>query len=273
MASQDCKVVSFVNLKGGVGKTALSVNFAAQCASEGHKTLLIDLDPQTNATFSCMSFEDWQDHAKKHGTVADLFGLRKHTSAEGKAKSAKEVCKTNALSGVDLIPSHLDLFTIDLDLGQEMAREKILKRALKGFIDGYDIVICDCPPNLTLPTQNAIAISTHYIVPVSPDFLSGLGVGLLLNRIEKMADTLEAEIVHAGIVMSRVGRRSHFRSQTTQALRQTFSKKVLTAEITERSAVAESAAKNQSIFASSDAEAKREFAAFGTELLKRIGVK
>ncbi len=273
MVNTNSKVVSFVNLKGGVGKTALSVNFAAHCARTGHKTILIDLDPQTNATFSCMSLEEWQEHAKTRGTVADLFGLRRHTNAEGKTKSPEEVCKENALDGVSLIPSHLDLFTIDLDLGQEMAREKILKRALKGFIDQYEIVICDCPPNLTLPTQNAIAISTHYIVPVSPDYLSGLGVGLLLNRIEKMADTLEADIVHAGIVMSRIGRRSHFRMQTTQALRQTFPDKVLTAEITERSAVAESAAKNQSIFDSLDSEAKREFSKFGSELLERIGVK
>jgi chromosome partitioning protein len=76
MASQGPAVVSFVNLKGGVGKTALSVNFAAYCAKENLRTLLIDLDPQTNATFSCISVEAWQKHAKDNGTVANLFGLR-----------------------------------------------------------------------------------------------------------------------------------------------------------------------------------------------------
>jgi chromosome partitioning protein len=109
-------VVSFVNLKGGVGKTALSVNFAAYCGKQNLKTLLVDLDPQTNATFSCISVNDWQKHAKSHGTVADLFGLRQHASAEGKKKTAAEVLKASVFDNVDLVPSHLDLFTIDLGL-------------------------------------------------------------------------------------------------------------------------------------------------------------
>lgn len=270
MASKHPIVVSFVNLKGGVGKTALSVNFAAYCAKEGQKTLLIDLDPQTNATFSCISVEAWQKHAKDNGTVANLFGLRQHTSAEGKAKLAKDVFVSGALKTVDLIPSHLDLFTIDLDLGQELAREKILKRSLKGFFEDYDIVICDCPPNLTLPTQNAIAISTHYVIPVSPDFLSSLGVSLLINRLEKMSAVLEVSLENAGIVMSRVGRPSAFRQQTTQSLRDTFKGLVLTEEIRERSSVSESAAKNISIFDSNDSEAKKEFEALGKALMKRL---
>lgn len=142
-------VVSFVNLKGGVGKTALSVNFAAYCGLKGKKTLLIDLDPQTNATFSCIKVEDWQEHAKTYRTVANLFGLRQHTSAEGKTKSAKDVCKTSVFRNVDLIPSHTDLFTIDLDLGQELAREKILKRALKGFMESIRPYLA-----LFMPPQN-----------------------------------------------------------------------------------------------------------------------
>jgi chromosome partitioning protein len=117
------------------------------------------------------------------GTVADLFGLRSHTNAEGKIKAASDVLCKNVFLNVDLIPSHLDLFTIDLDLASAMAREKKLQKALKPIIDDYEIVVCDCPPNLTVPTQNALALSTHYVVPISPDFLSGLGIGLLLNRV------------------------------------------------------------------------------------------
>lgn len=96
-------VVSFINLKGGVGKTALSVNFAAYCGQQGLKTLLIDLDPQANATFSCISVEDWEEHAANKGTVANLLGVRQHTSAEGKKKTASEVLLKDALSAFDLI--------------------------------------------------------------------------------------------------------------------------------------------------------------------------
>ena len=89
-------VLSCVNLKGGVGKTAIAVNFAAYCGEKGYKTLLVDLDPQTNATFSCISPKVWSKHRKKNGTVADLFGVRNNESAEGKSKSAADVI----LSGV-----------------------------------------------------------------------------------------------------------------------------------------------------------------------------
>jgi chromosome partitioning protein len=154
-----------------------------------------------------------------------------------------------------------------------MAREKILNRALKDILSSYEVVVCDCPPNLTLPTQNAVAMSTHYVVPVSPDFLSSLGVALLLTRMQKMSDALERPLKHAGIIMSRVGRPSAFRQQTTDALRKTFGESVFKAEVKERSSVSESAAKNRSVFDWSDAEAKKEFSAFGTELKDRLGLK
>ena len=84
-------MLSCVNLKGGVGKTAIAVNFAAYCGRSGFRTLLIDLDPQTNATFSCLSVEKWQEHAEQKGTVAHLLGVRQHTSAEGRNKTAEDV--------------------------------------------------------------------------------------------------------------------------------------------------------------------------------------
>src|SRR4051812_21116551 len=111
------KVVSFVNLKGGVGKTAISVNFAAYCARKKKlRTLLVDLDPQTNATFSCIDVEAWQKHAADFGTVANILGARSHTSPDDAPLDVNKVIRKNVLGGVDLIPSHLDLFTIDLDM-------------------------------------------------------------------------------------------------------------------------------------------------------------
>ena len=173
-------IVSCVNLKGGVGKTALAVNLAA-IAGDVHdkKTLLIDLDPQTNATFSCITVDSWENHAKSNGTIADVLGLRSHTSAEGNTKTPKDVIVHDVFRNVDLLPSHLDLFTVDLDLSGRNYRESILSRELRNVIKEYDLVVCDCPPNLTLPTQNALSISSSYIVPVSLDYLSGVGIGLL----------------------------------------------------------------------------------------------
>lgn len=265
-------VVSCVNLKGGVGKTALAVNFAAYCGKEGHKTLLVDLDPQTNATFSCISPEAWGNHKNEKGTVADLFGLRNTEHAEGNSKSAEDVIISDVFTGVDLLPSDLNLFTIDLDIGARIAREKLLKKSLKDVMDDYDIIVCDCPPNLTLPTQNALAISTHFVVPVSPDFLSSLGIALLIRRVKKFGDDMELEIKNAGIVLSRVGRQSAFRDQTTADLRAQFARQMLNAEIKERSAVTEATAKNKTIYDMNDPLAKKEFTAFSVELLKKLGL-
>jgi chromosome partitioning protein len=264
-------VLSCVNLKGGVGKTAIAVNFASHCGIHGLRTLLVDLDPQTNATLSCISPQAWEKHATEKGTVANLLGVRQHTSAEGKEKTAADVIMSGVFKNVDLIPCHLDLFTIDLDMSAATARETRLRRALKDVLPLYDIIICDCPPNLTIPTQNALAVSTHYLVPVSPDFLSGIGVGLLMGRVAKLSTELENAIVHAGIVISRVGRASTFRAQTVQTLRLQFKEMVLATEIVERSAVAESASRNVSVFDSEDEKAIDEFHRLGVEILDKLG--
>lgn len=265
-------VVSCVNLKGGVGKTALAVNFAAYCGLTGLKTLLVDLDPQTNATFSCISPEEWNEHKKTKGTVADLLGVRNGGHAEGNNKTAEDVILKNVFKDVDLVPSDLSLFTIDLDIGGRNAREKLLKKGLKDVMDNYDVIVCDCPPNLTLPTQNALAISTHYVVPVSPDFLSSLGIALLINRVALFGEDMECEIENAGIVLSRVGRDSNFRNQTKADLRAQFPDQMLDAEIKERSIVSEATSKGKSVFEMNNHDAKDEFTNFSKELLTNLGL-
>jgi chromosome partitioning protein len=223
--------VACVNLKGGVGKTAIAVNLAARCGERGLRTLLVDLDPQTNATFSCMSIEDWESHAASHGTAANILGVRGHTNAEGRTKNPRDVIRSGVFRNVDLIPSHLELFTVDLDLGGATAREFRLRKALSAVETDYDIVVCDCPPNLTLPTQNALAASSHYVVPISPDFLSGIGVSLLITRIREFSADLTHPLTLAGIVVSRVGRPAQHRAGIIAALRTQFADSILPVEI------------------------------------------
>jgi chromosome partitioning protein len=267
------KIISCVNLKGGVGKTTLAVNFAAYCGSEQIKTLLIDLDPQTNATFSCLTIDEWKAHAKEHGTVADLLGVRNFTNAEGTKKDAKSVIRKNVFENVDLIPSHLDLFTVDLDLAGATGRERRLQKAIKPIQDQYDIIVCDCPPNLTIPTQNSLALSTHYVVPISPDYLSTIGVGILLSRIKKLSEDLDNEPKNAGIVISRVGRRAIHREETVAAMREIFKDDVLSTVIYDRVAVSEATAKQKSVFDWTNEQAKEEFRSASNEILERIGFK
>ncbi|MEN8221355.1 MAG: AAA family ATPase [Pseudomonadota bacterium] len=273
MNSKEPKILSFVNLKGGVGKTALSVNFAAFCGLKGLKTLLIDMDPQTNATFSCISLEVWKDHSINKGTVANLMGMKRHTTAEGSYITADKVIIKDVFENCDLLPSHIDLFTIDLDMAGATARETKLKRALNPIIGKYDIIICDCPPNLTIPTQNALAISTHYAVPVSPDFLSAIGVGILLNRVKEFCDDLDHHLTHVGIIISRIGRPTQHRFDIQKDLKTEFGTLVLKTEINERSAVSEATAQNKPVYSMGNKQAKTEFEQCSEELLTKIGIK
>ncbi len=267
------KVVAFINLKGGVGKTALAVNFAAYCGQRGLRTLLVDLDPQTNATLSCIDLADWQKHAKTAGTVANLLGARRHTAAEGKEPDVNKIIRKEVFKNVDLIPSHIDLFTIDLDLASTTARERKLKKALQVVQDKYQIIVCDCPPNLTIPTQNALAVATHYVVPVNQDFLSGIGIALLIGRVKALAEDLENNISLAGIVISRVGRPSYHREETENSIRKQFGTDVLQNKISERSKVSEAAGSHTPIYDAGDKAAAAEFSAVSEELLTRIGLK
>lgn len=264
--------ISCINLKGGVGKTALAVNLAAYFGLKGKKTLLIDLDPQTNASFSMIGVKGWTKHSAEKGTVADLLGAQKHTSAEGKTKTASEVIFKDAFSNVDLIPSHIDLFTVDLDLAGATSRETKLRKAAKELIKSYDVVICDCPPNLTIPTQNALALSTHYVVPVSLDFLSAIGISLLIKRVEEFSEDLEHDIMRAGIVISRVGRPAIHREETEATLRSEFGDAVLPTLIHERVQVSQAAQSNVPIFDYENSPAASEFSKVCKEIAKRTGV-
>lgn len=264
-------IVACVNLKGGVGKTAIAVNFAAYCGRKGMKTLLVDCDPQTNATFSCIEPEEWGKHAKQFGTIANLLGVRS-LSAETKTTDAETVIKKNVFKNVDLVPSHIDLFSVDLDLGGAPGRELRLRKALRPVLENYKIVVCDCPPNLTIPTQNAVAMSTHYIVPVPPDYLSSIGIALLITRVGELCESIDHKIEHAAIIVSRVGRKALHRDNILAGVRDQFKGLVLDTELVERVAVSESAAVQRPIFDMSDEKASHEFAQMSGELLARLKV-
>jgi len=220
-----------------------------------------------------MELEKWEEHAKKHGTVADLLDARTHATADGKKKSVQDVIVKGVFTNVDLIPSHLDLFTVDLDLAGAPARESKLKRALKPILENYDVIICDCPPNLTIPTQNALALSSHYVVPISPDYLSGIGVGLLIKRVKELSEELDNSLTLAAIVISRVGRPAQHREESIASLKTAFKDLVLPTSLSERVRVAEAAAIKKSVFDQPDAEAIGQFTAVCKEILKRVGVQ
>ncbi len=217
-------VISLLNMKGGVGKTTVAVNLAANLARDhGKKVLLVDLDPQTNASLSLMPEKAWTKWAADHGTMADIFEV----AGEGKRSKSDDLHKFKdciihdvvpEIPGLDLIPSHLKLTFLDLDLASRPGRERILARKLEKVVEAYDIIVCDCPPNLQTATQNALYASDYFLVPMQPDFLSSVGLGLLLDRLDYLKSELEFKIKCLGVVFTRVRRHVTFHQETMERL-------------------------------------------------------
>jgi chromosome partitioning protein len=212
-------VISFVNMKGGVGKTTAAVNLAAYWAREhGKKVLLIDLDPQTNASLSLMSENAWSRWAEENGTMADVFEVAGRRGEKIAMKDCIVRAVVPEIPQLDLLPSHLRLTFLDLDLAARPGRERIFSRKLDKVAGDYDLIVCDCPPNLQTATQNALYASDYYVVPMQPDFLSAVGLGLLLDRLDYLKDELDFKIKCLGAVFCRVRRHVSFHQETIARL-------------------------------------------------------
>lgn len=175
-------------MKGGVGKTTSVVELGTILATEHRKkVLIIDIDPQTNSTFSLIGLDEWR-RIKDSSTIADVLGMNKGLSSRDAEYDIKDAIIEN-VSGVknlDLIPSHIELTFLDIDLSSEPGRENILSRQIEKLTTDYDFVLIDCPPNLTIAPQNALVVSNHIIVPVSPEFYAAIGLPLLISRVNQL---------------------------------------------------------------------------------------
>lgn len=215
-------VISLVNMKGGVGKTTVAVNLAAHLARDhGKRVLLVDLDPQTNASLSLMPEKAWEKWAEDNGTMADVFELdakRKRDDDHSKLQQCIVQNVVPEIPGLDLVPSHLKLTFLDLDLAARPGRERIFTRKLAKVIEDYDVILCDCPPNLQTATQNALYASDWFLVPMQPDYLSSIGLSLLLDRLDYLKEELEFKIRCLGVVFTRVRGHVTFHQETMSRL-------------------------------------------------------
>jgi len=213
------QVISFMNMKGGVGKTTLAVNVAYALAyMHDKKVLIVDGDPQFNATQYLMETDAYLKHLEdtKKGTLRDIFvpkavgpiktvtGLSKGTS---KAKMSLGSCTCSVYydettgGKLDLIPSTLNLMDIETS---KRGTEGKLKAYLNEKATGYDYVIIDCPPTISIFTQAAILASDKYLVPIKPDPLSVIGVPLLERWLEDYTDDNGLNVESVGLVFTLV---------------------------------------------------------------------
>jgi chromosome partitioning protein len=209
-------VVSTINLKGGVGKTTTTVALAEFLSGEfGKRVLVIDLDPQTNATTVLVGEEAWRDLNDSGHTLATLFtdalrGEREPAQFDLSATLQRGVSPVADVRTVDLLPSSLDLIDVQDKLasmpsGQFYSNNPtdLLRRAVRPLLNNYDFVLVDCPPNLGIVTLNGLRISDGYIIPTIPDVLSTYGIPQIQQRVKAFADNLGETITELGIVITK----------------------------------------------------------------------
>ncbi|ABA04098.1 cobyrinic acid a,c-diamide synthase [Nitrobacter winogradskyi Nb-255] len=207
-------VFSTINLKGGVGKTTTTVALAETLSAEKRKkVLVIDLDPQTNATTMLIGEEKWRELNDKGFTLAQLFKDALNPDSKKfdlKKTLQKRVSDVSSATTIDLLPSSLDLIDVQDELintpvGKYGAIRPfdILWRATKDLIEDYDVVIIDCPPNLGKITQNGLRMSHGFIIPTIPDILSTYGIPQIVRRVREFSEEIAEDIEPLGIVVTK----------------------------------------------------------------------
>jgi chromosome partitioning protein len=203
------KVVSIINLKGGVGKTTITVAIAEFLVSEYNKNVLvIDLDPQTNATVSLIGEEQWELRNKEGRTLYQLFKDQiDDTCLFDLEKSIVTNCSNlnEGLLNLHLLPSSLDFVQLQdrlINIGHTALIQPIdvLKKYVKEYIARYDVVLIDCPPNLGIVTQNGLNISDYYLIPSIPDHLSTYGIPQIISSVNNFNRKTGTNIQALGIV-------------------------------------------------------------------------
>ncbi len=195
-----------MNYKGGVGKTTVTSNIAAELAYRGQKVLMIDLDPQSSLTFSFIHPDDWKEQLSTKKTIKNWFALDQSRVSDFKSliikpRLANQIVQKRKGS-LSLIASHLDLINVDLELATELSggaspvrqRRKYFETfarildGIKSLNGDYDYVLIDCPPNFNIVTKNAIVASQYVLIPAKPDYLSTLGITYLKRNLNKLTE-------------------------------------------------------------------------------------
>ena len=202
------KIIAIANQKGGVGKTTTSVNLAASLGVLEKKVLLIDADPQANAT----SGIGIDVESVEIGT----YQLLEHSN------QAKEAIVKTETPNLDIIPAHIDLVAIEIELVDKDEREYMLKKALADIKNDYDYILIDCAPSLGLLTLNALTASDAVIIPIQCEYFALEGLGKLLNTIKSVQKIHNADLDIEGLLLTMYDSRLRLSNQVVEEVQKHF---------------------------------------------------
>ena len=250
------RIIAIVNQKGGVGKTTTSINLSAALAAKGLRVLLIDIDPQGNASTGLGI-----SRAQRQKTIY-------HVLTEG--LPIDEAIVPTDVPNLSVLPSHIDLSAAEMEIGNSDGRTRLLREAITASQSKFDYVMIDCPPSLNLLTINALSAARSVIVPLQCEFYALEGLSQLLKTVEMAKASINPSLAMDGVMLTMFDRRNRLSTQVTEDVRKHLGRAVFDTIIPRNVRIAESPSFAQSVieYAPNSTGAKA-YLALADELIKK----